>query len=467
MNTKSIISNASVAFLAQGVSVALGVVQSLLVPKLLGGESYGYWQLFLFYTSYIGFFHLGINDGVYLIHGGEERTRIDKRAVFSQLVFATAYQLLFALGIIAVGLLGGFGAERRFVIVSTAAFMVPQNAANFLAYTFQAMNETKRASAATIIERLTFLVPLACLLVGGVTAFEPYIVAYVFSMTVQLAFCLWHARDFAAAGFVGWGPAAREGIASIRVGIKLMLANIASQLILGLARGAIDAAWGIESFGKLSLLLSIVSFFLLFVGQASMVLFPALRQSGEEELRGFFRAARDIMGLFMPLVYLAYAPIVWLLTLWLPAFAESFTLLALLLPICVFESKMDICCTTFFKVRRRETMLLAVNVATALLSLAGTALGVWGLNSINVVIGGVVVAIAARSLFSERYIGNALGVDPSPIAVGELVITGAFIVAAHMLPMWLACGAYLLVYLAFLWVFRARAAELWESARKL
>ena len=41
-----------------------------------------------------------------------------------------------------------------------------------------------------------------------------------------------------------------DSIASVRVGIKLMLANLSSMLILGIARVVIDSVWGIETFGQ-------------------------------------------------------------------------------------------------------------------------------------------------------------------------------------------------------------------------
>lgn len=44
-----------VAFFAQGVSMCLSILQKLLVPKMLGVEQYGYWQLYIFYISYVGF----------------------------------------------------------------------------------------------------------------------------------------------------------------------------------------------------------------------------------------------------------------------------------------------------------------------------------------------------------------------------------------------------------------------------
>ena len=55
MNKKTILQNMSVAFLAQGVTLALSVIQTMIVPKLLGVEQFGYWQLYIFYVSYVGF----------------------------------------------------------------------------------------------------------------------------------------------------------------------------------------------------------------------------------------------------------------------------------------------------------------------------------------------------------------------------------------------------------------------------
>lgn len=48
MNIKKIAGDSAVALLSQGIGMLLSIFTSLLVPKLLGVESYGYWQLFIF-----------------------------------------------------------------------------------------------------------------------------------------------------------------------------------------------------------------------------------------------------------------------------------------------------------------------------------------------------------------------------------------------------------------------------------
>ena len=181
MNARFVIKNMSIAFIAQGVSLAMGVLQSLLVPKLLGITQYGYWQLFIFYTSYVGFFHLGLNDGVYLIFGGKSRKEIDKRLISSQFIVAIVFQSVVAVIVSIIAIASGVKYERAFVLICAALFMVVQNAASYIMYVLQAMNETKLSSYSTIVERAVFLLPLALLLFAHVKAFEPYVIAYIFS----------------------------------------------------------------------------------------------------------------------------------------------------------------------------------------------------------------------------------------------------------------------------------------------
>ena len=45
----------------------------------------------------------------------------------------------------------------------------------------------------------------------------------------------------------------REAIANIDVGIKLLFSNIASMLITGIVRYAVENSWSVETFGRVSL----------------------------------------------------------------------------------------------------------------------------------------------------------------------------------------------------------------------
>lgn len=463
MNSKKLFKDIGFAFVSQSLNIVVNVLVSLLLPKLLGVREFGYWQLFIFYFGYLGFFHLGINDGIYLINGGLTRSKIDKRSINSQFVFSISYQMLISVAVLLIAFFGPFEADRRFVIATIASLLVINNSALFLGYAFQAMNETALFSMSAAIDSLSFFFALFTLLVFGVDSFKPYVVFYTVAKTLRLAFCLNKARDFFSSGLHPLRQTVGESIASIRVGIKLMIANIASTLILGTVRFFVDLKWGIEVFSIVSFSLSITTFFLMFLSQVSMVLFPNLKQLDHKRLAVMFPVIRDGLDLLLPLVYVFYGPVVIILTLWIPDYAQSIRLFSLLFPICVFDGKMDIVGATFFKVLRKEKNLLTLNIITCVSSVLATLFGTYILNSVELVLFLVVIILGARSAISEYLISKELNVDSSVLGLAAIVVSTIFIVVAQHFPAGVSSLTYLFVYLCYLFVFRKRIRQLIES----
>ena len=237
---------------------------------------------------------------------------------------------------------------------------------------------------------------------------------------------------------------------SIRIGIKVMIAGVASLAILGVARLVIDQVWGIEVFGKISFSLSMCNFFLSFITQVSMVLFPALRQGTQKERIHFYRYARDCMDLVLPALYLAYFPLVWVLSYWLPQYRSSLTAFALVLPICVFDSKMNVLGTTYLKVLRKEKFLLAINLVSVVLSICLVFLTLLIFHSPNAVIGAGAFTLVVRYLITQYVLAKDLKVKTSVKGETlEILFTVLFIIVALKFDVLIAFVIVLIGYAAY------------------
>lgn len=467
MNTRKLASDMVVAFFAQALSIASSVATTLILPKILGVESFGYWQLFLFYVSYIGFFHLGLNDGVYLIHGGKRRSEIRKKEINSQFAFSCFYQILFSIIISAIGIFGPFEEERRFVIFAASILLTINNAGAFLGYVFQAMNETKLFSKSIVVESAVLFSGLAVMLVLGIEDFKLYILLFCASKTIRLLFCIINAHDFIASGIEPLGRLIRQSIISISVGIKLLFANIAGQLILGVARFYVDLEWGIETFSIVSFSLSITTFFLMFLTQVSMVLFPHLKQSNKNSIETYYVLLRDSLAVLLPALYLLYPLISAVLNFWLPEYSQSIQLFIFLFPLCVFEGKMDIVCTTYFKVLRLEGKLLAITCWTLLASLAATLVGTYIFHSIIVILASIAFILGMRCLISERIVEAKLDVSHASVSWGTLIISIVFVAAFCAFNQFYAILVYIFCYAIFLFINRKPFRTVLKSFKRL
>lgn len=428
LNYKKLASDALVAFFAQGISMLISAITSILVPKIMGIEDFGYWQLFMFYTSYVGLFHLGINDGIYLEQGGISRSKINKRAISSEFLFSIIYQFVFAVILIFVGFFSLTASSRAFVIVSTAVFLLLNNLSNFLGFLFQSMNETKKYSISVLIDRLIFLIPLSVFLVLRCNDFKLYILAYACSKTCCLLYCIYYSRDILSAKKYPLKETFALSMNSIRIGFKLTIANISSMLIVGIARALVDMNWGIKEFGQVSFALSLVTFFLTFVSQASLVLFPALRTIDRKELVHIYSSIKLFMSYFFPFAYLIYFPIAWIMRLWLPQYSTAISYLAILMPICVFDTKMDICCITYMKVMRMEKQLLSLNFSCVCISAIGCYFAAKIFHSIHSILIVAVLIVILRSVIAEILVNQKLNIASDNITLFELFVTILFII---------------------------------------
>lgn len=469
IETRKLAGNVSVAFMAQGFALCVSLMMSFFVPKILGTEEFGYWQLFIFYTNYVSLLQFGLNDGIYLINGGKHRSRLDIPMI--RAVFKTnfAFQLAVTLVIATASVCFVPDQSRAQVLLATAAYAFLFNITYFVGFLFQATNEVKRYSISQILDRLFFLIVLLGLMFCRVDTFAPYVAAFLFGRCVSFVYALVAGREFI------FGSTSHKGVLSecmhdMKVGIKLTFANMASLLVLGVFRFMVDAQWDIETFGQFSLALTLVSFFLTFISQVSMVLFPALRQVRKDDLALFFQSLSGMLAVIMPVAYLLYTPIVIVLNNWIPDYSVAMSFFALLLPICVFDSRMGILGTTILKVTRKEALLLAVNVSSVVLSSALAVFGAVILHSMQSICVFAVVSVGLRAVVAEafltRYFNLSIASHVS-FLVGEVLLAILFIVANASLPPWLAFAITIVGYLIFAVVLRKGIYQSMQIARKL
>ena len=380
---RRILRNIIYAFAAQGISLLLSILTSLILPKFFDKANYGYWSLFLFYTGYTGFFHFGLNDGVYLKIGGTEYEDMDKKLLGGQFWFGALFQSVIAIGIVLWAVLSGNGVDTEFVFIMTAVYMLLYNLTLYLGCVFQAANETRLYSLSVMIDKIVFMVSILALFIVKSSDYKTYVWLYMSAKLCAMLYCVYKGREIVFAGRMAFGTVAREALDSIRIGINLTIANIAGNLILGGGRFIIDRYWGIEDFGEVSFSLTLTNFFLLFVSQISMVLFPALRQIDEKRQKSLFEMSKHVLNVMLPIVFLVYIPAKEILKLWLPQYEVSLAYMAILLPMCIFDGKMNLVCATYFKVLRKERFLLYVNIFSMALSVVLSIVGAYDLHSID------------------------------------------------------------------------------------
>ncbi|QCS53921.1 lipopolysaccharide biosynthesis protein [Priestia flexa] len=440
----------SYTFFANLLSISVSLILILIVPKVMNLEDYGYWQLYIFYASYISYMSLGLTDGAYLRYGGYEYKELNKSVFISQYWFLVAFDIIVNLSIVYICYLFAISEEKLVVVIMTCISGVIVVPRSLLTFMLQATGKIKQFAIVTILERLIYFGITILLIIIGVREFEYLIYADILGKLCSAIYLFFVCKDLVFGRFASLKASLEEIIINIKVGSKLLIANLASLLVVGLVRFYIERNWNIETFGKVGLTLSISNMFMLFINSISVILFPALRRTAPNKLPNIYNSVRSLLMVCLLGMLVLYYPLSIIFNIWIPQYKDSFVYMGILFPIFVYESKMSLLINTYFKTLRKELELLVINLTTVIVGGILTAISVFVLDDLKLTLLVLVLLLGFRAVASEIYLMKILNLNITKDIVLEMIITIIFLVSSWVLQGFLGFIIYAFTYFTYL-----------------
>lgn len=427
-SVRSFFKTSAYATLAQLVSLFTSIAMSLVLPKFISIESYGYWQLFLLYSSYIGILHFGFNDGVYLKLGGKKFDDIDKHEFAPQFVIVFTIQIISAILISLYSFIYIQSAIKQELIYLLSIYIVIENCYKIFGFTLMATDKMIFFSKTVLIDKLLLLFLVFCVIFNVITPHSTtIIISYIVTHIVALFLLLFKFRDF----FAGWHSMSyKSSLSQVKknmyFGITLTISNLLGSLILGSGRLFVEYYWDIKEFAKISLALSIAMFMLLFISQIGLVLFPMLRNLDISKQKVIFEKGVFLLGIIVFSCFLFFFPIYLFIKIWLPKYIESLVYLVFLFPISLYEVKFVMLYTPFFNTFNKQKILLSINVLTIIVA------GILyyfacQFHNIEMIVFAMLIAIMLRSIVAQLYLLNFFSLQLQPFFYFEIVFSIFFI----------------------------------------
>ena len=426
------------------IGLLISAITVFIVPKLVGVEEYGYYQLYLFYISYVGVSYLGWCDGIYLRIGGKYYKDLDKPLYSTQFWLLGLFELVVYSVIFGISCLVSTDANRHFVVICTCVVAIAMCLRWFITFILQATARIKEYAIVTISERILFVVLVMGLMIAGYRDFYLIVIADVIAKFISMSIGVIYCRDLVFGNrLLPVKSVVGEIYKNMSAGIKLMLASLCSMLIIGVIRFCVQSHWDIATFGKVSLTLSLSNMVVTAINAIAVVIYPMLRRTGDDKLPTIYGVMRImLMGLiFGGIIF--YYPAQKLLGLWLPQYAESLRYAAILLPICAYESKMSMLINTYFKTLRLENTLMKCNMAALAVSVVCSVISVFVLDSVTMAIISILISLVFRGVLSEMILSRHIDINVRKDILLELAMTVSFIICN-----WFFGFAGMLVYAA-------------------
>lgn len=426
-SVRSVFQKIYYAISANLLNLLISLLISFGVPKVLGLEEYGYWQLYIFYVGYVGFFHFGQADGIYLRYGGQYYEDIDKSLMHSQYWLLAIFEAVVFITIAVLAVTLANDGRREIILIAAGLNCVLLLPRTVLLYLLQSTGRVKEYARNLIAERTVYLVLILLFLVYGFRKFEYLLLADICAKTVAMFSIAWLCRDIVWTRRIRITPAILEFWENVSAGIKLLFANIAGMLIIGIIRFGIEWNWEIATFGKVSFSLSISHSIIVFIAAVGIVFFPIIKRSHPDKLPLIYETFGGLLSGILTCFLMFYYPMRQLLALWLPQYAEAIDYLAILFPICIFEARSSLLINTYLKALREERAMLLMNLCSVIVSMVTTAVVVFWLENLTLTIMSMVFLYMFKCVLPDLFLQKRMKMQHSGEWLWQILITVIFI----------------------------------------
>lgn len=456
--------------LATLLSMAIQIFVILVVAKFVGPRPFGYWQLYVFYATYCGILHAGWCDGLYLIFAGYRREDLPWTWLKKNSLHYFTVELLLSLAIAIWALLTKEG-PVLLVALALALTVLVSNVRNYLFSLMQATNHLLVFAKTNILDRLIYLMVMIFCLLSGVRSLWLLLGADLLSRSISLgyAYLKFYRPGLACLRRKQKQVVIKEGLAFLQgervksnekteteslvqldlsprtvfhAGGALLLANLAGGLYIGVVRYFIQRNYSIESFGRLSLMISMANLVIFFVNGVSVIVFPFLKTVKADQLRANYQSLKRLFVFATAFLLLGYFPIRLVISYWLPHYGEVMPLFAFVYPLFVFEGQLALLTNSYLKAYREEVAMLKWNGMLLILTILWTYCSLQLGRNLWMTFGGLLMVYMIRLFGSEWLLNRQLRLTLWPDNLRQLAILLVYLILANSLSVGLGFILY-------------------------
>lgn len=463
---KKAVSSFKYTFLAQVIALVLSVIKSILLPKILPIDEYGYWQIYVLYSTYVGIFMLGFNDGVYLVYGKYQYKELPFKKLRAADKWYIGMLLMFSVT-------AGFAcvvftsSQRLFSLLGVSIDIFLMGINGLLIYVLQITNQMKAYSLYTVLDKIVMLMAILCVIFSPKKDYRLIIFADVISKFVVSVGLVIKCKEMFIGESESIGTGFCEFVKNIKVGISLMFAQLMGQLLTGIGRFIIDLFGDIKDYAFYSFGITITNLVLVFITSLSLVLYPTLKRLPENEYKRYFKTLNNGVVLFGYIAIGLYFLGVIFVKCFLQQYAPVLAYLHILFCVIILQAKIQLVLNTFYKVLREEKAMLIANTICIVTFLVFALILYMPSRNITSIAVCTLIATAVRCFYSETYIRKTIRMEMDSRICFEVAFVSLFAALASFLNYYLSLVVYIVLLLVALSIYKPEINDLLLAYSKI
>jgi len=470
-NIRSFGSDVLIYSSGQILLLIFGLVQSLIIPKYLSTADYGYWQLFLLYTNYVGILHLGFLDGILVRWAGKNLEDLIEEIPMAFRFILLEQGIVIGTLILIIGITDLPSKALALAVLINAVIV---NLLTFFLFTAQATKRFKHVTTANVGKGLIFLIAVLLTFFCGHINYFPLIFANMITgLSIAFLFAF-YLRDYLHLQVAHTKSLLHYGKENIAIGFFILLGNFVALIIVTTDRIIVGSFFPITQFAVYAFAMTMCGLATVFLQAVALVFLPYLSESGREIRTRAYSLLRPALVLFWAGILAVYFPFSAWIRYYLPHYADSLPLMAILLCTVGFSGQINILHANFFKVYRKQRAYFVLAGVSLIIAIILSLLAVSFFGTLTAVAAMAVISFSIWYLLNETALRDLVAISVREVIKWALVICAyisAFLGICTVTETWtwsIRLGIYLVMFSGITTVcLHAEAEYLWCQVKKI
>lgn len=448
-------------------TILSGIIISFIVPKIMSLSGYGLYRTFSLYEVYLGVFHLGIIDGIFLKYGDKDYEELDRPMFRSYFRYFLLLNLFFCVLAIAGGVLIFGISDMGFILVSLGLNVIAFNATAYFQHISQFTRRFKEYSARKVIQSAVNIAIVAAMVLlylnNGEVDYRGYIIALVTLNYVLMGWYVFTYRDIVFGKSAGLGRAGVKSVMLplIKKGFPLLVSNLCVNLLLVIDRQFVNILFTTEEYAIYAFAYNMLSLVAFATTAVSTVLYPLLKRRDSERSMELYPQICAAVLVMVFIIMTAYFPLTVIIGWFLPKYTGSLSIFRIILPGIAVSSAVTVIMNNYYKVFDMVTDFFKKSVVVLALSIAANLAAYMIFGTMESISVASIAVMLFWYLFTETRLSEAPRAARIKNFAFMIVMMAGFYAASMIGNVWLGMAAYIVICAGVVLVFYLRSIRKW------
>lgn len=311
-----------VILIANILNMVFGLATGFILPKYLSVETYAIIKTFQLYLSFVGLFHMGYADGMYLRYGGKNLKDLNKKSLKTTIFTMNIFQMIVSIVMVIASI-----KLNKLLLILFSLDIFGYNMVDFYKRMYQAIGQFKSYSRViNIVTALNFVSNMMLLLIIKSDNAYLYVLGYVivdyfmlFVLTIKFS-KIFNSIKICIFEF-------NELISNIKEGILLLFGNFSSIILTSMDRWFTKILLTTIDFAQYSFAVSIENFLNIAITPVTITFYNYLCRI---QSKTRIIQLRNYINIFSACLMTSFFPVKFILEIYLDKYYQSLNVITFL-----------------------------------------------------------------------------------------------------------------------------------------